>query len=320
MNSASLSVWVVDSDSSTILCTIADNTANKAADNKLADQPTNKPKSAGITPACLCLADTILRHLPPYCYAKPLNDKLYLSCQGYHDEHSLIPDVVIELSALIQLGIIKPNGNQHYRQGQHHYAAFAYRKLISYLDSDTAAIASHAIQLLRWRHDHRYCSRCATMLDTHKSEYALVCPKCRYRSYPRIQPCVITAITRTQANKKQILLALHHRHHDTDKANSMHGLIAGFVEIGENLAAAVQRETLEETGLSVDNIRYIDSQAWPYPSNLMIGFVADYTAGEIMVDSRELVYAKFFDLDNLPVIPPVGTIARTLIDRVIKTN
>lgn len=100
----------------------------------------------------------------------------------------------------------------------------------------------------------------------------------------------------------------------------MYGLIAGYVEIGESLEGAVAREVFEETGLSVGNIRYSQSQPWPYPSNLMIGFMACHTGGTIVIDECELTKSAFFKLNALPKIPNQGTIARSLIEQVGKDH
>lgn len=225
-----------------------------------------------------------------------------------------LPNVVIDIHALVAFGLIKDLANHHYQFNGKAYTLCDYRHLVGSVTPSLAHALSHAIQLIRWRDDHRFCSRCGTPTFVHPKEYASICPTCHHRNYPRIQPCVITAITRIcpTTAKPQILLALHRRHAN----NGMHGLIAGFVEIGESLETAVVRETFEETGLSVGNIRYISSQPWPYPTNLMVGFVATHTAGEIVADTNELVYAQFFDLDNLPKIPQQGTIAHTLIQHV----
>jgi len=80
----------------------------------------------------------------------------------------------------------------------------------------------------------------------------------------------------------------------------MYGLIAGFVEVGETLEEAVQREALEEVGLKLKNIQYMSSQPWPFPSNLMIAFRAEYESGEISLQEDEIADAQFFKFDQLP--------------------
>lgn len=123
---------------------------------------------------------------------------------------------------------------------------------------------------------------------------------------------MIVAITRIcpTTQKPQILLAKHHRRTD------IYTLIAGFVEVGETPEMAVHREVFEEVGIWVDNVRYVSSQPWPYPNNLMMGFVAEYRLGDITPQADEISDARFFEVDNLPPIAPLGTLARQLIDGV----
>lgn len=194
----------------------------------------------------------------------------------------------------------------------------AYRLLITQLPVTFSAQLSQAIQLLRWQADTQFCSRCSAAVSIAESgERAMVCPVCYYRQYPRVQPCVITAITRPnpQTGEMQILLAHHHRYGQDNKP-LLYGLIAGFVEVGESLEHAVARETHEEVGIHLDNIRYIGSQPWPFPSNLMIGFRASYQSGTIVLQEDELSHAEFFDISNLPKIPSKGSIAYELIARI----
>jgi len=193
-----------------------------------------------------------------------------------------------------------------------------YRQLITQLPAALSAQISQAIQLLRWQTDTQFCSRCASpVVHATADERAMVCPVCRLRQYPRVQPCVITAITRPnpQTGEMQILLAHHHRYGE-QKRPLMYGLIAGFVEVGESLEHAVVREVAEEVNISLSDIRYISSQPWPFPSNLMLGFRASYAAGDIVIQEEELSHADFFDLSNLPKIPFKGSIAYELIAQI----
>lgn len=189
-----------------------------------------------------------------------------------------------------------------------------FRHLIGSLDALQTSQLAKAMQLLRWRQDHQFCSRCGTPTELHPIENATVCPSCHYHQYPRVQPCMITAIIKTTADKPQILLAHHLRATDS----KMYTVLAGFVEVGESLEQCVHREVMEEVGLSVSNLRYFGSQPWPFPSNLMVGFIAEYQSGDITIDNNELMDAQFFDIDSLdesgPIIPPKGTIAYQLIE------
>ena len=90
--------------------------------------------------------------------------------------------------------------------------------------------------------------------------------------------------------------------------------MAAFLETGETLEQCVEREVWEETGLTIRNITYFGNQPWPYPSNLMIGFIADYAGGEIKLQDEELNSGSFFSKDNLPEIPHKLSLARKMID------
>lgn len=132
------------------------------------------------------------------------------------------------------------------------------------------------------------------------------CPDCGREIFPQLSPAVIVLITRDDS----ILLA-----RGKNFRGPYYGLIAGFVETGETLEQCVAREVMEETSLTVKNIRYIGSQSWPFPSSLMLAFTAEYAGGDIRLADGELACARFFTPDTLPQLPPPPSIARALIDR-----
>lgn len=90
--------------------------------------------------------------------------------------------------------------------------------------------------------------------------------------------------------------------------------MAGFLDVGESLEECAIRETREETGIEIKNVRYVTSQCWPFPSQLMAGFVADYSGGSIQVDGNEVEDARWFTIGSLPNLPAQRSIARFLID------
>jgi NAD+ diphosphatase len=92
--------------------------------------------------------------------------------------------------------------------------------------------------------------------------------------------------------------------------------LAGFVEPGETLEDTVARETREEVGVEVTNIRYFGSQPWPFPHSLMIAFTAEYAGGELKPDGVEIEEARWFDVADLPKLPPSISISRRLIDTI----
>ena len=135
--------------------------------------------------------------------------------------------------------------------------------------------------------------------------YRKRCEMCGKEVWPQLATAVIVLIRRDD----EVLLA-----RGRNFRSEFYGLIAGFVETGETLEEAVKREVMEETGLTIKNIQYFDSQPWPYPSGLMVGFTADYESGEIHVQREELTKAGWFNRTNLPKLPEKLSIARRLID------
>lgn len=167
-------------------------------------------------------------------------------------------------------------------------------------------------QLIKWSESHYFCSRCAGTLKIHNLELAKVCENCSHVYYPSIQPVAIVLISRTVNGKKELLLArgLPPREH--------YSCIAGFVEAGEALEKCVQREVIEEVGVFIQNIKYFGSQTWPFPSQLMVGFTAEWQSGEIHIDQTEIADAQWFPIDGLPIMPPRISIARKMIDAAIQ--
>ena len=106
---------------------------------------------------------------------------------------------------------------------------------------------------------------------------------------------------------------------------NFYSCLAGFIEIGETPEQTVHREVMEEVNVKVKNIRYISSQSWPFPSQLMLGFLAEYESGEIIPEPTEIADAKWYDIDSLPNVPSekisvAGKLIRTFIDEVKKTQ
>ena len=165
-------------------------------------------------------------------------------------------------------------------------------------------------ELLYWDQNTRYCGVCGApmRMDTDISKK---CTQCGKEVWPQLAIAVIVLI-----HKGDEVLLVNARNFRTH----FYGLVAGFVETGETLEQAVEREVMEEVGLRIKNIRYFDSQPWPYPSGLMVGFNADYDSGELHVQRDELRKAAWFHRDHLPQLPEKLSIARKLIDNWLIEN
>jgi NAD+ diphosphatase len=179
------------------------------------------------------------------------------------------------------------------------------RSLLGRMDDHFFAMAGLAFQLVRWNKLHQYCNRCGASLALQEDEHAKICSHCQHLDYPRIHPCIIVAIYRDN----QILLARPKR-----MKRALYSVIAGYVEPGETLEDAVQREIKEEVSLEVNNIRYFGSQSWPFSNALMVAFTAEYKNGMVTPDMSEIGKAGWYSADSLPPIPPRGSISRKLID------
>lgn len=160
--------------------------------------------------------------------------------------------------------------------------------------------------ILHWEKTSRFCDTCAAPMQRITGEWGKKCTRCGVSHYPRIHPCVIVLVRR----KDELLLV-----RKPEWPAGRFGLVAGFVEFGENLEQTVAREVLEETGVSITNICYRGSQSWPFPSQLMAGFCADYVSGDICLQRDELDEGGWFHRDHLPQLPPRRSIARWLIDQ-----
>ena len=170
-------------------------------------------------------------------------------------------------------------------------------------------VAGTAYQIVNWDGTHRYCGRCGNPMKPKSDERAKVCPQCGLVNFPRISPAIIVAVVR----EKTILLARANRFR-----KGLYSVLAGFVEPGETLEECVRREVREEVGVELKDVSYFGSQPWPFPHSLMIAFTARYSGGDLLIDPGEIAEAGWFAKENLPEIPPFGTIARELIEWFIR--
>ena len=149
------------------------------------------------------------------------------------------------------------------------------RSLYGLAGAEAFALAGRATQLLDWQRNHRFCGRCATPTKTKTNEFAMECPACGLLAYPRISPAVMVLIRRGE----ELLLA-----RSPHFKPGVFSALAGFVEAGETLEQCAVREVREEVGIEIANLRYFQSQPWPFPDSLMLAFFADYAGGTITPD------------------------------------
>ena len=166
-------------------------------------------------------------------------------------------------------------------------------------------IAGIGKQLLHWQRMSRFCSYCNAPLEQLPESWGKKCTACNNEHFPHIHPCAIVLIRRDD----QLLLI-----HKPEWPVGRYSLVAGFLDVGESLEECAIREAMEETGVTIRNVRYIASQAWPFPSQMMVGFVADYAYVDIKVAGYEIDDARWFTIGSLPSLPASRSIARFLID------
>lgn len=174
------------------------------------------------------------------------------------------------------------------------------------LDDQLLTLGGLAQQIVYWQRQSSCCSRCGGELQPISATWGKKCRSCAHEHFPHIHPCVIVLVKRGE----EFLLA-----RKPGWAPGRYSLVAGFLDFGESLEECVHREVREETGLEVSNLRYLGSQNWPFPSQLMAGYLAEYAGGEIRVDQTELEDARWFSPSSLPPsLPSSRSIARWIID------
>ena len=168
------------------------------------------------------------------------------------------------------------------------------RSLMFSHEDNELILVGKANQIIDWYKTHRHCGTCGSVTSLSQDQRVLVCSSCHIQYFPRINPCAIVLVTRGA----EILLARNARFR-----TGFFSCLAGFIEVGESAEETVHREIKEEVGIAVKNVRYKKSQSWPFPSQLMLGFHADYLSGEIVPEPAEIEEAAWFNIFNLPAIP-----------------
>jgi NAD+ diphosphatase len=195
------------------------------------------------------------------------------------------------------------------------------RAAAALLTAGEAGLLAQANTLLHWHRTTRFCGTCGEPTVSHEGGHMRACAN-DHQQHPRTDPVVIMLVVDQEHDR--VLLG-----RQPSWPPRRYSALAGFVEPGESLEAAVAREVLEEARVEVGAVRYVDSQPWPFPASLMLGFEADYAAGEAGVGDEELDDVRWCTRDEVhaaavaeaersdasPVLlPPKLAIARHLID------
>ena len=161
------------------------------------------------------------------------------------------------------------------------------RSIGALLSHDEGSILAYARALAHWHRHHRFCGKCGAPTEMREAGHLRVCTDtgCGNHHFPRTDPAVIMLVSRGD----RALLG-----RKAEWVKEMYSALAGFVEPGESLEAAVAREVMEESGVAVSNVRYHSSQPWPFPASLMLGFHADAESEEINFNPDELEDARWF--------------------------
>jgi NAD+ diphosphatase len=197
--------------------------------------------------------------------------------------------------------------------------ALLYSSAISDIEASTVA---QAASLLHWQRMNRYCGLCGQKTTSRIGGYRRECKNCNTSQFPRTDPVVIML-----AIRGDYCLLGRSAHFPPGWFSTL----AGFVEPGETIEAAVRRETYEESGIELRRVRYHTSQPWPFPHSLMIGAFGEAISEEIRFDANELEDCRWFSRDDVRKMiddnheagfkcPPTKAIAHSLIRKWVQAS
>jgi NAD+ diphosphatase len=187
---------------------------------------------------------------------------------------------------------------------------------IGALAEDEAPLFAAALSLAWWHSRHLFCANCGASTEIERGGWSRRCTECSAQHFPRVDPVVIMLAE----HDGRLLLGRQPQY-----PPGRYSALAGFLEPGESIEAAVARELHEEAGIRVTDVAYVASQPWPFPSSLMIGCYARAVGDELTIDRTELDDARWFTREEVAAAlkgdpdaafqpPPRFAIARTLLD------
>jgi NAD+ diphosphatase len=164
------------------------------------------------------------------------------------------------------------------------------RGVMAALTPREAELAATARALLEWHRTHGFCAACGARSEVVQAGWQRQCPACNAQHFPRTDPVVIMLITRGNS----VLMG-----RSPGWPEGMYSLLAGFIEPGETVEAAVRREVAEEAGVRVGAVRYLASQPWPFPASLMLGCAGEAETDAIVLDPTELEDALWITREEM---------------------
>ncbi len=243
-----------------------------------------------------CKTDVMLEKNGDGTYTIPLSEECPITLKEWQTPHRITP--MDDGTEVRTVSIDAPITNQE------RYEMCGLRPSFYKLSKELYLKAGKCQEILYWDKSTQFCGVCGAPMKLH-TDISKRCTNCGKEVWPQLATAIIVLIHRGDD-----VLLVHARNFKGD----FYGLVAGFVETGETLEEAVRREVMEETGLTITNLRYFGSQPWPYPCGLMVGFNADYVSGEVHLQRSELSKGAWFNKNNLPTIPEKLSIARKLLD------
>jgi len=182
------------------------------------------------------------------------------------------------------------------------------------LSSTDLALAGRAKSLFAWHHLEKHCVSCGAQTVSWDGGVKQKCTGCGAESFPRVSPVAIMLVT----DGDKVLLG-----RGPGWPDGFMSALAGFISPGESIEGAAQREVMEEAGIKTKNPRYVFSQPWPFPAQLMMGLILEAVTTDITIDPKELEDAKWFTRDEVLAVfekrgeaflcPPRQTIAHQLL-------
>ena len=183
------------------------------------------------------------------------------------------------------------------------------RPVSATLAAEHVGLLKYARGILHWHRQQAFCGKCGSATTSREGGHVRECPRCETKHFPRTDPAVMVLITRDD----RCVLA-----RQPGFPPGMYSALAGFVEPGETIEECVHRESMEEVGVPLSSVKYFDSQSWPFPQSLMIGYSARAEATELRVDDDEIEEARWMSREELRepkdfFYPPPFSLAHHLI-------